>query len=170
MKHWRPEGHKPFSTNPTAIQVEEMGYDRCLEDLRKLPKANHEGGGLVTGNVRGIRVTIPDDPPGNSLNWRSYKESETQTESNTNPALAYYKNPPFRTFYVGWHKIQGYRYNTPILIHPATKVIETGYFCPKCGTQIPNFLQHWCEPSTGRVDNRSNNTVYVGTMTFRGIR
>lgn len=139
MSKWRPQGwnrQKIAESMTVGDSGIEAGADAMLDAVRKaltfkLISAdetvflNKEGTERFTSDSSGRLGFIPDDPKEETrggINWHEYSKA-------------------VREKYLG-------EVNKP---HPATKIVESGYFCSKCGMQIPNDINHkFCPDPGGR--------------------
>jgi hypothetical protein len=76
--------------------------------------------------IRGIRMLAQ------SLT-RALEKMENPPRPDDPPEKEYIPNDKYWEYYEMW--------NNP---HPATKVVESGYFCILCGSQIRNDSWHIC--------------------------
>ncbi len=176
MNKWRPEGfHNPYKsvdkyTDGLPSQytdVFESGASLILETLKKDGQyvnnnpPHPDAMALVRKLKRGERgwmVFIPDD---------TEDEKKAIFDKGTDGDIAFYKPLPLDSKVIEmWYPDGEYFYNTEICTHPATQVIETGFFCPKCGRRI---TQNTFNPCTVDCIWDYDTTKWTGAVKTRGI-
>jgi hypothetical protein len=107
---------------------------------------------------RGWMVFIHDD---------TEDEKKAIFDKGTDGDIAFYKPLPLDSKVIEmWYPDGEYFYNTEICTHPATQVIETGFFCPKCGRRI---TQNTFNPCTVDCIWDYDTTKWTGAVKTRGI-